>query len=170
MLTTRALLVLVTICPAIFPQQSPNQDALERLDRLISSSRLKGRPLVQFVVLPDPKLAEFGMTQDTLTRDVELILRRNRVAIAQNKEDYPKAGILGITVDLVGNDLIYGVSVNAAFSEPATVLRTGERIQANVWHEAMLDIFGRLQISNVRDVVKEVAEKFALDYLRANPQ
>jgi hypothetical protein len=79
---------------------------------------------VQFFVVCDPRLAEFGLTRDVLMKDVEPIFRRNHIAPAERKEDYPKAGSIGPT---------YSIFIRASFAEAATVLRTGDHINADVW-------------------------------------
>jgi len=170
--TLRVCLILLAACPALVSQQSPAPEVNDRINRVgqaISNSRLRGKPLVQFVVASDPRLAEFGITQDVLMKDVELILRRNHVALADKKEDYPKAGVFGIAVDIVAADPVYSISIRASFGEPATVLRTGDRITADVWSNGWQYVYGRMLLPKVRDNIKEAAESFALDYLRANP-
>lgn len=121
------------------------------------------------MVACDPRLSEFGLTNDVLRKDVELILRRNHVALAERKEDYPKSGVFVITVDVVATDPTYGIFIRASLGEPATVLRTGDRITADVWSNGWQYVYGRMMVPKVRDNIKEAAESFALDYLKANP-
>jgi len=157
--TLRVLLVFLTASPALLPQKS----------QPVSNSRLRGRPLVFVVVACDPRLADFGLTQDVLMKDVELIFRRNHVALAEKKEDYTKAGLFSLTVDVVAIDPTYSIFIRASFAEDATVLRTGDRMMADVWSNGWQYIYGRMMVPKVRDNIKEAAESFALDYLRANP-
>lgn len=173
MINLRVPLILLAACPALVPQQQPTPDATDRVNRItqtISTSRLRGKPLVQFVIFSDDRLAEFGVTQDVLMKDVELIFRRNHVALAEKKDDKSKAGVFFVAVDIVAADPVYSVSIRASFGEPVTVLRTGDRITADVWSNSWQYLYGRMMLPKVRDNIKEAAESFALDYLRANQQ
>ena len=93
-----------------------------------------------------------------LRKDVELIFRRNNVALADKKEDYQKAGVFGITVDALAADPLYSISIRASFGEPVTVLRTGDHITADVWSNSWHYLYGRMTISKVRENIKEAAE------------
>jgi hypothetical protein len=165
----RTFLVFPILCAVGFGQESHDR-AFEALSRKLSSESLKGRPFVQFAALCDPRLSDLGITNDTLAKDLELILRRNHIPIADEKSDSEKSGMFGITVDIVPSELVYSVSINATFSEMVTVVRTGERRYADVWSSPYGYLIGRMQLSKIRDYVRDAVEQFALDYLRANPQ
>ena len=78
--------------------------------------------------------------------------------------------MFAITVDVVALDPTYSNSIRASFAENVTVLRTGDRFMADVWSNGWQYMYGRMLVPKVRDNIKEAAESFALDYLRANPQ
>jgi hypothetical protein len=70
-----------------------------------------------FVDACDPRLAEFGLTRCPDERR-RAYFWRNHVALAEKKEDNPKAGLFSLTVDVVAVDPTYSI-----FAEDATVLR-----------------------------------------------
>ena len=169
-------------------------------------------------------VAEFGITRDVLSRDIELVLRRNHIPIfddaaaaelrSRSAEAFKKrVGTLSAQIDdclaascvqqakdnleqlraemnrvvkdkrdigsfIVNVDAIksttptlYGFSISASFEELATVDDTGDHVMADVWNDyPSASLYGTSRLPEVRDAVKDIAERFALDYLRANPQ
>jgi len=73
------------------------------------------------------------VTPESLTTEVESILRRHGVALPEKEENAPNLGVLTITVGLSTNDIAYSLSVIATFSEMAMVRRTGVERSVDVW-------------------------------------
>ena len=60
-----------------------------------------------------------------LRKDVELIFRRNHVALAEKTQDYPKAGVFSITVDVVAK-LRFGDTTPERDEECEIVMQNGK--------------------------------------------
>jgi hypothetical protein len=161
-----ALLLLVALVAAA--QEKPGvSDAEAARIRKDVIAPLAGRPQVEIKAL-----AVGVLTNDSVRDDAELILRQSKIPVAEECE-IPNCGRLIVIVELNDADRrVFHVAVE--YREWVHLVRSAvssgvsEPTFAAVWRE---DDFGQVGPgpSHVRDASKQLVEKFALDYLRANP-
>jgi len=161
-----ALLLVVALVAAA--QEKPGvSDAEAARIRKDIIAPLAGRPQVEI-----KGLALGVLTNESVRDDAELILRKRKIPVAEECE-IPNCGRLIVIVELNAADLrVFHVAVE--YREWVHLVRSAEGggvsepTFAAVWRE---DDFGPVgpSSSHVRDVSKRLVEKFALDYLRANP-
>jgi hypothetical protein len=93
--------------------------------------------------------------------------------VKTGEENAKGLGLLQIVVHALKNkaSTIYSIAVGASFVETATVARTGDSIDADVWAAYPLAmLYSASEVPSVREEVRDTVERFALEYLKANPQ
>jgi hypothetical protein len=100
-------------------------------------------------------------------------LDKLRAELEKTSEENPKGlGLLQIVIHALKNKAssIYSIAVGASFEETATVARAGDNIDADVWTAYPLAIlYSPSEVPSVREDIRDTVERFALEYLKANP-
>jgi hypothetical protein len=116
------------------------------------------------------QLASGGQTREQKDDVDKLTVELDQAEKAAKTEGL---GLLQIVVHALKNkaSTVYSIAVGASFEETATVSRTGDSIEADVWTVYPLAmLYSPSEVPSVREEVRDTVERFALEYLKANPQ
>ncbi len=110
-----------------------------------------------------------GMDESTLQTAVELRLRAAGIKIAPVPEiEFPMLHVRVVCFKAEKNDPSYAVTVRVALD--ARVLYRFNRFFAEIWSDDTLGVVGSQRIEAVKDWTANLVDRFANDYLKANPK
>ena len=139
-------------------------------------STLAGLEGVLVLIEPlKPDAKKHGLTEAALETDVELRLRQYGIKVVSEQERLLQAGrpYLYVNVNaMIKEDLgTFAVSVEVALYQNVRLERDPTiEIAAATWERSEIVTGGLVNLPRVRDIVKDLVDKFINDYLAANPK
>ena len=145
----------------------------EEVMETVRTAPLVGSPEVEIYTFSQAQLEKVGIDDKRLKEDAELILRRNGIPISRVCLPKSNCGRLILDVNVIsveGSGLVRYL-LRLDYREWVFQMREPARVAvfASVWDALEHGTVGGKRLSEVRDATKELLDKFALDYLRANP-
>lgn len=135
---------------------------------------LVGLPGVRVTVEElDEQWTKNGISEDALTTDAELRLRRSGVPVIASGDRRRSLPYLYINVHLLDSqDVASGVvvySITVELHQYARSQVTHQEVDAATWQRGALGTIGVNNLRQVRDNVGDYVDRFINDYLAANP-
>jgi len=121
----------------------------------------------------ETELKRLDFTADLLKTDIELRLRKAGVPVLPGKEwpqGYQKA-VLVLSLLSVQDEETFAVSITLQLWRVVEGSGSAPALNVSTWQTPGVGIFGSLVIKrSVRDAIGDDVDKFANDYLAANPK
>ena len=127
----------------------------------------------------EPSLDGTSLTQDLVQTDAELRLRKAGISVVDSKQfgkQFGNVAILFIGVNLMKLDPIDKTiyAINMSVVQPAKLLRistnTPPKLYAMTWKDDVLGHVNNDKLSVIRQSIGDEVDKFANDFLAANPK
>lgn len=139
-----------------------------------NSNSMKGLPGVH-VLIEDLGKAEGvgGLFERDIQTDVELALRIAGIKVLTLQEQLEHTAYPSLYVRvsaLIGDDGLVAYSVNVQLTQEVTLWNGERSIGATTWFAGYLGTVGRSNLWQVREDVKTYTNRFANDWLKANPK
>jgi hypothetical protein len=144
---------------------------------------LKGINSLSFVVVSLAKeIDRAGLNADTIKTDAELKLRLAGIRVTTPSDSSPDAPRLVLFVEATRNTSpeLYGVYIKVGLSQDVLLQRdpslrctgrfSGTSFTAATWSTAVVGVLGRDHVNEIRDIFKELVDKFVNAYLTVNPK
>jgi len=168
------------MCGSLLAQDAQIPEKLRKEMDSIDAAPFQAAPKIRLYATPSVGLIDVGLTQEKFQRMMELVLRRNGIEVYPYFQPQDGSGGLWITA-LVRPSTPgrYAWSVEFRYSEDVIPIRqivagvkgNSTRVEGVLWHRSEFGEESKTQVVRaVSDIAEDLADQFAVAYLRANPK
>lgn len=156
----------------------PEQDAVSSRKQEARSG-LRGLKGVHVTVEDlGPEVERQGLTRLQIQTDVELQLRKAGITVMATEEwvKDPSGPVLWVSLSMIferyqkgglGGRCAFNLVVH--LEQRVKLIANGEEVFAVTWEESSLGTRDNKEVGEIRDTLKDLADRFINDYLAANP-